>query len=216
MNRKIMLLALAAISATMFALPSVASAFVPNHTGKIQTGTVSGGAASLSTASGLTVICSKVTGTAKATSTTTGTLTLTFHGCASSGIPCQSGATSGTIETSVNNYHLVTLTNKGNGVLVTPPTSGTTAGLFAQFTCGFLSFKVQGNGVLGTITSPGCNAAAQKTATFDFNAPTHGVQEHTTVEGTTTVYRLTSNGTNAAEDAEATVTYPEADSITCT
>jgi hypothetical protein len=213
MNKKIMLLAVAAVSAVVLALPAMASAMLPLHTAKIQKSTVSGGAATLSKTGGTTVTCEKTTGTSTATTTTTGNLTLLFHGCKSSGITCTSpGQTAGTIETTALTYHLLTLTNKEPGILVTP--NGST-GVFAHFSCSFLSFTVEGNGVLGTITSPKCGVASS-TATMSFKALGVGVQQHTTVEGTATKYQLTSGGQNAAQEVTTTVTSPEADTLTCT
>jgi hypothetical protein len=212
MNRKIMLLALAAVSAAALALPAMASALVPLHTGKLQTGTVTGGAATLSKTGGTTITCTSTKGTATPTTTTTGTLTLTFSGCSSNPVICQSGATSGVIETTALTYHLLTLTNKAPGILVTPNESTKVIG---HFSCSFLSFTWEGNGLLGTITSPECGKSSTS-ATMSFKATGLGVQQHTTVEGTETKYQLTSGGQNMAWEMTLTDTTKETDTFTCT
>jgi len=216
MNKKIMLLALAAVSAMLFAIPSMASAAeedIPLHTGKLQTGTVTGGAFTFSKTGGTTQTCEKTTGTTTPTSTTTGTLVLLFHGCKSSGISCNSaGQPAGTIETTVLTYHLLTLTNKKPGILLTPNAA---TGTFAHYNCSFLSFTFEGNGVLGTITSPECGKSSSS-ATMSFVATANGVQQHTTVEGTKTIYPLTSGGQNAAQQVTTTTTTTEPDTLTCT
>jgi hypothetical protein len=213
MNKKIMLLVLAAVSAAVLALPAMASALVPLHTSKLQTGTVSGGAFTFSKTGGTTVTCETTTGTTTSTTTTTGTLVLLFHGCKSSGISCNStGQPAGTIETTVLTYHLLTLTEKKPGILLTPNES---TGVIGHFTCSFLSFTWEGNGLLGTITSPECGKSSTS-STWSFKATGLGVQQHTTVEGTATKYQLISGGQNMAWEMTLTDTTKETDTFTCT
>ena len=71
------------------------------------------------------------------------------------------------------------------------------------------------NGVIGKITSPGCNGAS-KEPTIDFNATAHGTQEYTKVAGTETVYTLQKGAENAAQDAIGKVTLSNTPTLVCT
>jgi len=211
MNKRMMLLALAAVSAAVFALPAVASA-TSNHINQAPIAfTVHGGAGNLSTTSGSTINCGTTTGTGNFTTTTSGTLNLTFgpH-CTTTvfgvSVTCTSTSPeepSGSISTTPLTFHLIKLDTGGNGILVTPPAGGA----FAHFNCAGVQQTVEGNGVIGTITAPGCGVLS-KTATIDFNRKsgiTHGHQEHTVWTGKT--YDLTKEGSTAAMDTHATITY---------
>jgi hypothetical protein len=220
MSKKIMLLALAAVSVLVYALPSAASAAdIPLHLNPSPVGskTVDGiGEAKLSTTSGLTVTCNSWSGSATfETGGTTGSLDLTFSGdCRENifGTTCtSSGQPSGTIKTTTLPFHLNTLANSKPGVLVTPST-GTTH--FATFTCGFITTKVEGNGVIGTITSPECGKSSTS-ATISFKATSHGQQEHKKIAGTETIYDLNSGGNTAAQEAHGTITMGTSTTLEC-
>jgi hypothetical protein len=224
MSKKIMLLALAAISAAVFALPATASAFISLHLKSAPAGAqaiddLTPGNPTLTTA-GSTIECETFSGSATFDDTggTTGKMNLKFSGNCKEltfNSSCHStGAPNGTIETTTLPFHLVTLTNQKPGVLVTPSTDGS----FAHVECfgTLVKFTVGGNGILGTITSPGCGGKGTS-ATIDFNATAAGVQEHTTVEGTPgTVYRLTKEGENAAQDAIGKLTLSNEPTLECT
>jgi hypothetical protein len=230
MTKKMMLLALAAVSAAMFALPAVASAGEPvidPASGKFPlTFTSAGGHSELRANEEPPITCTSNTGTGKYTSGTTGEIALTFHGCTTSffGFPvsCNSaGQPSGTIKTNTSVFHNVYVTDaKTNpGVLVTPPTSP--AGLYTTIICGgFASIEVRGNGIIGELTSPKCGAVAQKTATLNF-AATGSSQTLKKVTATGTEYSLSSTTessgkvTTSCEVAEGTVTYAENATLTC-
>lgn len=219
MSKKMILLALAAVSAAMFALPAVASA-TPNHLNATSTFTVHGPEGNLSTTDGKTVTCTTTTGSGNFSTTTGGSLNLIFHGCSTVvlgfKVSCTStepaGGTSGTIKTTTLGFDLITPDAGGNGILVTPPASAA----FAHFACAGVNFTVEGNGIIGTLLSPACNASST-TATVDFNRAAgiqHGHQEHRLYTGTS--YDLTSGGSTAAMDTHATITFPAARTLVCT
>jgi hypothetical protein len=227
MKNKMMLLALAAISAVMFVVPAVASAGSPvidPASGKFPLNfTSAGGHSELRAAEEPAITCTSNSGSGKYTSGTTGEITLTFHGCATSffGFPvsCNSaGQPSGTIKTGTSVFHntYVTDAKTNPGVLVTPPTGG----LFTTIICGgFANIEVRGNGIIGELTAPKCGAAAQKTATLNF-AATGSSQNLKKVTATGTEYSLTSgteggSTVTASEVAEGTVTYTENATLTC-
>jgi hypothetical protein len=214
MKNKMIMLALAAVSAALFALPAVASA-TPWHLEKVNipiAGAVNGGATSLSTGNGETISCTNVNGNIVYENSTTGELNLTFHGCKGPlGVTCTtSGQPSGTIVTTVLRFHNVMLPNGQPGILVTPNAA---TEIFAHFNCLFVTVTVSGTGVLGKITSPACDTTAAK-ATVDFNATAHGVQELT--EFTGTKYTLKRGEAIAAQDAIAEVTFPVEAFLNCT
>jgi hypothetical protein len=221
--KKLILLALAAASVAAFALPATAMAVeedVPLHAKEVTLNvpqTIDGLAATLRGAFG-SVKCTASSGTATFITTTTGTLTQTFTGCTAFGVPCQSGATSGVIETTLLDFHLLTVEDsfvagsKGPGVLVTP---NTTTGVFAHFECPpFGKFTVEGKGLIGTITKPACGAKSTE-ATIQFSPKEAGstVQTHKTVVGTTTEYNLTTNTQESSEEAEGTITFKDGSGV---
>jgi hypothetical protein len=222
MKKKMIMLALAAVSAAMFALPAVASAgewkidpangvFPLNYS-------IAGGETKLT--AGQTITCSSVSGTGKYTTSTTGELGLTFHGCKVLGFfSCTSaGQPSGTIKTTALTTHnviLETSPSKVTGVLITP-----NAGHFASFTCagGIASTAVTGNGIIGEVTSPACNTAST-TSTLNF-ATSGGVQQWMQITTAGTKYDLSAsiNGgaaETAAQDGSGTVTFTQKATHTC-
>jgi hypothetical protein len=107
-------------------------------------------------------------------------------------------------------FHLVTLAGSKPGVLVT-----SNAGHFATFECagGLVTTKVEGNGVVGTIENE-CGSTSESTTIKFVGA--NGVQEHTKVAGTETVYQMTTGGNNAAQNATGTVSMKEKIKLECT
>ena len=227
MKHKMLLLALAAVSAAMFALPAVASAGSPvidPASGKFPlTFTSAGGHSDFRATGEPAITCTSKTGTGRFTSGTTGEIALTFHGCMTSffGFPtsCNSaGQPSGTIVINPSVFHNIYVTDaKTNpGILITPPSSG----VFTTLICGsFAKTEVKGNGIIGEVTAPRCNAAAQKTATLNFTAAGSS-QNLKKVTATGTEFSLqsaTEGGSTvaAAEVAEGTVTYSENATLTC-
>jgi hypothetical protein len=197
MSKKIILLALAVVSAALFALPAVASAnenHVEGATGRAFTGT--GGVGNLTAEGEPTLSCSKTTATGSFSSETTGTVTLTYSGCnvtiLGMNLSCRTvGAEAGIIKME-NVFHMITIgTTEKAGVLLTPP--------YPTIICGsgFSERKIQygGNGLIGTVTSPPCGSSSAS-ATVSFSA-TGGNQEHKLFTGTTYDLTITTEGGSA-------------------
>lgn len=205
MNRKIMLVGLAVVSAAVLALPATASALVPLHLNPtpagVQTIDDTGPNPILSLANGSTYGCETFHGSATFNEGgATGSMSLTLGKC--------SGATCNPTTTTLP-FHLVTLPGEQPGVLIT-----TNNGHFSPFLCSGL-FSITGNGLIGTIISPECGQVSNE-VTLDFNATAHGVQEHTTVADTNTLYTLKAMGASFALDARGTLTLSEETELECT
>jgi len=225
MSKKIMLLALAAVSAAAFALPAGASAQeihllnVTSFSGTFDTGFLTAQEEPVITCGetiatgGTTNSPNHVTGTVSAGGTT-GNITLDFTAChveipIIGTIPCHStGATVNNTIASSGTFHLITVNSKP-GILVTP--------VATTVECGSLTpVHVAGN-VIGTITSPACGVASNS-MTIKFSA-SGATQEDKTYTGVT--YNLTSQtGTGtvkeASEAAESTTTSSTAGTLECT
>jgi hypothetical protein len=207
--KKAFILALAAASVMMFALPAVSSAKSwvmdwDNHAQPLTftVGTVT--APKLKTHTGDVVECTTVTGTGAYTTTTTGNLQLTFHGCKDegTGVTCTTtGQPAGTIQTTNLTFHNVYSNHggkEGPAVLITP-----NAGHFASFGCTVFGFgvhvKVGGTGIIGTVEQCGTGNAAAPNRAFGllFTAAAPGTQTHTTTVNTGS-YDLNSSRNGAA------------------
>jgi len=221
------ILALAAVSAILFALPAVASA---EETWQIHPNnvkfTASSGETRLGTTAGDTVICTSSTGEGQYVSSTTAEgIKLKFHGCkdAGTGVSCHSGSTAGTIETNPIIAHNVWANKHGvrtRAVLLTP--ANTEKADFATFRCTVFgigpTLTVTGS-VIGEVelTKP-CNTPAAE-AHLDFVAEKHGHQTIKTLWNTTPEYDLTSHRDGVPSTASQTGTgtlkfAPEA-TVTC-
>ena len=231
MKKKTMLLALAAVSAALFALPAVASAGTW-HLEPTSNFTIAGGTAQLTSSLG-TISCTSVTGTGKydAGSTTTGKIELTFHGCFLGATECQGtnpATTPGTITTTELPFHNVVLDVtaggvKDIGVLITPgnvtnvPEAG--YGHYATFKCGFITVQVNGNGILGQVVKPKCGETSAS-GEISFESQSTGVQKWTQITTTGTKYQLKANGglgwVNASQDGSGTTTFVTAGKVNCT
>jgi hypothetical protein len=217
MSKKLMLLAAGALTALAFAaLPAVGSAgeFTADcGAGATCNATVAGGAASLGNIAGETISCTSVSGSASLTSgSSTGTVSLTFHGCKETEtifkFSCTSvGQPTGTIATGSMVVHLVYLDDDKirKGILIT--------NLNVTFNCpGYSDKRVTGN-VMGQITNPECGAFKASHRVV-FAATTHGLQLFRWVTGTGTSFDLTSNNDTApgeyltsSQVGEGTLTY---------
>jgi hypothetical protein len=230
MSKKLMLLALAAVSAVMFVLPAVASAGVwelKPASGKFpQTFTnASIGNTILTTdESSLKVTCTKATGTGEYENATTGkNLTLTFSGCTENlfGSSCTNEV--GGILTTDLTFHNIMLEKTGAvgfpngtpGILITA-----NAGHFATFSCGggLVKVAVNGNGIVGDIVNE-CGSTTKST-TLKFESVATGTQKWTKITTEGTVFDLTSsqNGgaaKTASQDGEGTSTFLENETIVC-
>jgi hypothetical protein len=208
MSKKITLAALMAVVAVVLAVPAMASALVALHVNPKPAATtaITGGATSLSDLNGNTVKCSSVTSTgtgATWTSTTGGTLTLTFSGCTdgSGFFKCGNEATEKIVTTALS-FQLVTLSDEKPGVLIRPASGEH----FATFECaGFLNFAVNGNGILGEIENA-CGAKVTKTS-IKYEISKHGEQAYKLLKNTTTQYDLKANGVTAAEKGTGEINF---------
>lgn len=215
--KKIMLLALAAVSA-MLVVPTFASAEAL-HVSKTGPFTVHGGESKLLRTSGNGTHGPTVTGNGEFETTTTGWIHLTFHGVTNSlGQKCTNVAGStDKVTTAKLPFHLVTLPGKSPGILLTPAAGG--GNHFASFTCGgFVPVTVSGTGLLGTITAPNCGGT-QPTATVSFQSEIPGHQKHKediTGFKPTLSSNLAGSVSPSSMDAHATITFPENRTLTCT
>jgi hypothetical protein len=238
MRNKFMVLALAAVSAAMFALPAAASAgswhLEEEGTGAGPAITITGGASTLSTVGSF--LTAKGTGlsgkaTFNAGSTTTGTISATsngiaggllFTGVTSFGFPCHSVGqvvNSGNVLTTPLAFHLEKIDTETPGILITPNGGGAEPKHFATFTCVGITETVRGNGVLGDITNK-CSESTEK-GTADFQTTgVSGQQKYKQVTTTGETFDLEANkeggafGT-AAMEITATLTSKKS-KINCT
>ncbi|HKO37140.1 MAG TPA: hypothetical protein VJU14_02090 [Solirubrobacterales bacterium] len=230
MSKKMMLLALSAISAAMLAVPAFASA-LPAHL-SVNPGnfTIHGGASTLSRVGGGGTTGTTTTGTGKFENTTTGTVTLTFHGVKDPfGGSCNStGQAAGTVATTTLPFHLVMLGTHKPGLLITSAAGNH----FVTYNCLFIgSVAVSGNpagegegnpagqgeGVLGEITSPTCGTAASE-AKVKFTGA-NGIQTPTAYTGGNYTLRSSINGgtpVQSAMNAEATIKFGVNPTLICT
>ena len=183
-------LALAAVSAVLFALPAVASAESWNIDPPNVGFTTSSLVTTLATTAGDTVTCTSSTGSGKYISNTTAEISggLTFHGCKSNAGPsCHSGSTTGTIVTNKIIAHNVWADKHGvktRALLLTPggPTED-----FATFRCTVFgigpTLTVTGS-VIGEVelTKP-CDTPATE-GHLNFQQTQHGHQTITTLWNT--------------------------------
>jgi hypothetical protein len=229
MNKKIMLLALGAVGVVLLALPAIASALIPLHLNPMAQGTVvpvttpAGAPAplwsALNTSSGATstTTCNSVNGAAAFNAGgTSGILNLTFGpNCTFGGASCRStnpNEAAGNIATTALPFDLVTLPGQKPGMLVTPNADGS----FAHILCSIIAYTVTGNGFLGTIENVNCNDT-KATADVAFEQTSHGIQRHTKVEGTETVYALKKGTEDTALIATVRLTFPgTAPQLVCT
>jgi hypothetical protein len=197
MNKKIMLLALALVSAALFAMPAMASA-AENHiegaTGKAFTGT--GPEGSLEASGEPTIKCTSTTSTGSFTSETTGNVSLTFETCSATilgvSLHCRTSTEATGVIKVANVFHLITISTIAKpGILVTPP--------FPTIICGegFSERKIQvgGTGVIGTVTSPACGASSASGSVSYTSSG--GSQEHKLFTGTTYDLTNTTEGGSA-------------------
>ena len=225
MSKKIMLLALTAVSAVMFALPAVASAgeweMVPG--GKAFTVDNVGNTV-LTTNNNETVTCTKVAGTGTyntaPVSTTTGTVEMTFTGCTTIifgfTVNCTtSGLATGTITTTTVGFTNIYLTD----AKTTPGVKLTGAGAdehFATFTCGGVKIVVSGS-VIGESESI-CNHET-KEHKLKFESTAHGIQQwkQNTLTGPETDLTATVGGTahTASQDGTGKLTFNQNEKVVC-
>jgi hypothetical protein len=215
MSKKMMLLALTALSATMLVPSAIASA-QEIHIDGITSFSGGSGQRTLTAAEQPTITCAKsqIFGSFDAGSTTTGKFEIDYTECHVKnplGITyaCRSTGSilTNTIKTS-GTFHLITINNKP-GILLTMTPTG--------ITCETLATMNFAGNVIGTITSPACESPS-KFLTFKFNA-TGSTQEHKTYTGVN--YNLTSQiGSGPINEVglieQMTLESETAGKITCT
>jgi hypothetical protein len=222
-------LALAVVSAALFALPAVASA-QSWHISQTTAFSVTGAGGNLSTVSGTTVSCSSTTGSGSFSTTTEGSVSLIFHGCLTGGFfSCTTpGQSAGTITVSNKFDGIMVATNKP-GVLLTPSGASSTEAtpsdpvnkgkkLLTEFVCAGITTKVYGNGVIGTIHSPANPCGATGTTWgLNFEKSAHGQQKHKLWTGKE--YDLITGAEGhptSALEGTATLHFPASRTMTCT
>jgi hypothetical protein len=232
MSKKIMVLALAVVSAAFFALPAMASA-EEIHWDTPEAFNISGAGGELRAASEPTITCTTTTGTGKfdAGSTTTGTSALVFTGCHTAvfGITasCKTtgeGEAAGKITTS-GAFHLITWSETTTqdaaktidkdatkpAILLTPATT--------TIVCAGISTITTHGNVIGTITFPACGGSSNKLE-LSFTA-TGTVQTHNVYTGVPTDLTATTSDGVAHTAAlvstgNATNTQTNPGTLTCT
>jgi len=219
MNIKKTLLAAALAAFAFAALPALASAEVTGMHVKFGAGDKTGFTIHqdgeiepvLETAE-LKVQCTSFSGEGEFENTTTGWIQITFHGCKSFGLfNCTTaGAESaGTIETTILPFHVEPV-NENPGILITPEDKEGEK-IFTTFACFGVTTKVEGNGVIGTITSPDWTTPTTD-ATVVFSQ-TEGTQDHLTTDTSSTEYDLIANRggskETAAQSGAGTITFEE-------
>jgi hypothetical protein len=215
MTKKIMLLALAVASVAMFALPAAASA-QEIHLEGITGFSGTAGAGSLAAEGEPTITCESahVEGTVE-TGGTTGTISLDFTGCHTTvlGFTAKCHTTGSPLDNTITSsgvFHLITIKEKVPGILVTPVTT--------TIVCANISNTITHGNIIGTITSPACEAKSKSMTTKFVAAGT--VQEHNTYTGVTQTLTATTGEGGAAKTAgltsTATVTSEKEGTLNCT
>jgi len=225
MRRKTFLLALAAVSAAMLALPALVSA-QSWHLDNTTSFSVTGSGGNLTSTEGASISCTSTTGSGAFSTTTSGSVSLVLHGCTGPfGFACTSaGQSSGTV-TLVTSFDGIMVTSSASekkaGVLFTPTTSvEPTPGLkqFTEFNCLGISIKLFGKGLIGTVISPDCGVAST-TVSVGFESSESGHQKDRTYTGNTydlqTNISATSHPT-ASLDATVTLHTPASRTRNCT
>jgi hypothetical protein len=226
MSKRLMMLALAAVSAAMFALPAAASAgnWHLEPTNGSTTGptiTISAGKTTLSTTSGLSILGEGVDGTAtfNASSTTTGVISagLTFTNVKELGVKCeQTGQVAGTVVSTPLTFHLEKIDTETPGILIKPNNA---EHHFATFKCLGVTIKVTGNGILGDVTNACSSEIESGTAVWQTNG-TAGNQKYQQVTTTGEKWDLSadvgSETPTAAMEATGTLKLSTKSKINCT
>jgi hypothetical protein len=225
MSKKMMLLALAVVSAAAFVLPAGASAQeihltnVTSFSGTFDTGT-------LTAKEEPTITCGEtiatggefdkpnhVTGTVNAGGTT-GNITLDFTACHTTifGITAKCHTEGSPADNTISSsgvFHLITFNSKP-AILVTP--------VHTTVICAGISNTTVTGNVIGTITSPACGVASNSmTIKFEATGPTQTHKSYTGVNYNLTSQTGTSGTIKEAGLAnESTTTSATAGTLDCT
>ena len=219
MSKKIMLLALAVASMAMFALPAASSAKEIHLEGISEfTGDTTAGSLFAEGESTITCETGHVENGKVSAGGTTGSIDLDFTGCHTTVFgftaKCRTAGSplDNTIKTS-GTFHLITTTTEP-AIMVTAATT--------TITCAGIANVIVHGDVIGTITSPACNAAPSNTMTIDYasHEKTPNIQTHDTYTGVTHALTATTGEGGAAKTAALTTithtTSPTAGTINCT
>lgn len=226
MARKNLLPALISISALLFVLPAGASA-QSWHLEPAGDFTVKGGEVKFTTAAATLMTCTSATGSGTHKTSTEGTVQFVLHGCKAGLFSCTSPMQpTGTVRTEVLPFHYVLLEANPQtpGIQYTPsgiddiPDVG--EGPFAQFTCFGIQTTVQGNGLIGDLTTPKCGEMT-KSATLSLSSSGNGIQQWMQITTTGTKYDLTSKSgmgdwTTISVDASLALSYNKEGKLNCT
>jgi hypothetical protein len=186
MSKKMMLVALAVVSAAWFAIPAIAWAQeIHLEPGNGEAFEINGGPCEIRSETEATHTCEKIDGSGKfeTGSSTTGTVNLDLTGCHISvfGITSKCHTAGSALDNTValkGTFHLITWKNAAGSalpaILITLEPSTITA-------AGVSSLTITGN-LIGTITSPVCGAFS-KEVKFSFTA-TGTTQDHELYTGT--------------------------------
>jgi len=221
MSKKMMLLALAVVSAAAFALPAGASAAELHASNAPYTFGGTFGAGTLTAEGEPVITCGDATNINHVTGNvttggTTGHIVLDFTGCHTSvfGFTAKCRTANSPLDNTIASkgvFHFITVSPNVPGVLVTAdPTEIICAGIS--------NTKVTGN-IIGTITSPKCGAPAQTSMTLSFTSTGNVQNDKTYTSGSYNLSAQTSGGTAkeaGLNSAAATVESATASSLTCT
>jgi hypothetical protein len=220
MSKKMMVLALAVVSAALFAMPAVASAQTW-HLDTTSSFSVSGPGGQLTSTAGITITCTGTSGSGEFSTTTEGTVSLLFSGCKEPfGLPCTTASLPSGVIGATAKFDAITVSATKPGVLLTPDLSNEpTPGLkeFNNFVCLGITVRVFGKGVIGTISAPACGVASS-TSTLVFASSAAGVQADQAYTGSSfdLVSNLTSSHPTSSLDGTSTLTFPAARKMECT
>jgi hypothetical protein len=217
MGKKLVLLALAAVSVALFAMPTVASA-AENHFDTATTFTGTGGPGSIVVKEEPTLTFEALdinNGTISAGGTT-GTMTLDFTGCHGSvfGLTAKCHTTGSALDNTVGTsatFHMITVSPGVPAILLT-------LAPFEVIVAGISSMYFEGN-LIGTITSPKCGETSNKMS-LSFSA-TGSTQNHLNYTGLPYDLIARTGGPGGAPrtagfNASATLTTNTPGTLTCT
>lgn len=221
MSKKPMVLALAAVTAAMLALPAVTFAgnwhLEPPGGTTGPNMTITGGAWTISTVGNtLSIKGTTVLGSAtyNAGSTTTGTISaesagikggIKFTGVTSLGFPCASpGQPAGTVLTTPLAFHLEKIDTETPGFLITPNGGGLEPKHFTTFTCAGISLTLRGNGLFGHVTNK-CSEETEKGVAVFQTTGVAGQQKYKQVTTTGTTFDLEASSDGGTTWATAAV-----------
>jgi hypothetical protein len=215
MSKKIMVLALAVVSAVFFALPAMASA-TEIHWSSTEKFTIAGPGGELRASGEPTITCTATSGNGTFASTTTGSTNLTFTGChtavfgLTASCKSEGNETAGTITTS-GTFHLIRLstTTAEPAILLTTETT--------KIVCAGISTITTHDNVIGRIISPECGKSS-KTLTVLFAASGSTQSQLTWTGKNYDLIATTNDGVihTAALVGEATNTQSTAGTLDCT